>query len=150
MGGDIEPAAALPSARPARISLTASVDCTYNRTLVITSYSIHYTKLYESAVIAVWMTLLPKPGYWQSWYLSFIRVFEGFIAAQIIGIPFGLGLAVNRYFRGIFFPPFEVLRPIPPLAWVPASLIFWPTQELSIAFVTVITSYSIHYTKLYE
>jgi len=94
-----------------------------------------------SAVIAVWMTLLPKPGYWQSWYLSFIRVFEGFIAAQIIGIPFGLGLAVNRYFRGIFFPPFEVLRPIPPLAWVPASLIFWPTQELSIAFVTFLGAF---------
>ena len=29
-----------------------------------------------------------------------------------------------------------MLRPIPPLAWVPASIIFWPTQELSIAFVT--------------
>lgn len=94
-----------------------------------------------SAVVAAWITLLPKWGYWQSWYLSFIRVFEGFIAAQIIGIPFGLGLAVNRYFRGIFFPPFEILRPIPPLAWVPASLIFWPTQELSIAFVTFLGAF---------
>ena len=28
-----------------------------------------------------------------------------------------------------------MLRPIPPLAWVPASIIFWPTQELSIGFV---------------
>jgi NitT/TauT family transport system permease protein len=24
---------------------------------------------------------------------------------------------------------------VPPLAWVPAAIIFWPTQELSIAFV---------------
>ncbi len=94
-----------------------------------------------SAVVAVWVTLLPKWGYWQSWYMSFFRVFEGFIAAQIIGIPFGLGLAVNRYFRDIFFPPFEILRPIPPLAWVPASLIFWPTQELSIAFVTFLGAF---------
>ena len=30
---------------------------------------------------------------------------------------------------------FELLRPIPPLAWVPAAIIFWPTQELSIDFV---------------
>jgi len=37
--------------------------------------------------------------------------------------------------RGVFFPVFEVLRPIPPIAWVPASIIFWPTQELSIIFV---------------
>ena len=28
-----------------------------------------------------------------------------------------------------------MLRPIPPLAWVPTAIIFWPTTELSIAFV---------------
>ncbi len=50
-------------------------------------------------------------------------------------------MAVNRYFREIFFPPFEMLRPIPPLAWVPASLIFWPTNELSIAFVTFLGAF---------
>ncbi len=65
----------------------------------------------------------------------------GFGVAQLIGIPFGLMLAVNRYFREIFFPPFEVLRPIPPLAWVPASLIFWPTNEMSIAFVTFLGAF---------
>ena len=31
--------------------------------------------------------------------------------------------------------------PIPPLAWVPASLIFWPTNELSIAFVTFLGAF---------
>ena len=36
---------------------------------------------------------------------------------------------------------FEVLRPIPPLAWVPAAIIFWPTQELSIAFVTFLGAF---------
>jgi NitT/TauT family transport system permease protein len=34
-----------------------------------------------------------------------------------------------------------VLRPIPPLAWVPASLIFWPTNEMSIAFVTFLGAF---------
>jgi NitT/TauT family transport system permease protein len=92
-------------------------------------------------VATAWVEVIPEIGYWQSWYQSFVRVFHGFIAAQIIGIPFGLALAVNRYFRGIFFPPFEVLRPIPPLAWVPASLIFWPTQEISIAFVTFLGAF---------
>jgi NitT/TauT family transport system permease protein len=94
-----------------------------------------------TVVIDAWISLLPKVGYWKSWYLSFQRVLTGFIAAQVIGIPFGLALAVNRYFRDIFFPPFEILRPIPPLAWVPASLIFWPTQELSIAFVTFLGAF---------
>ena len=38
-------------------------------------------------------------------------------------------------FHDITFPVFEMLRPIPPLAWVPAAIIFWPTQELSITFI---------------
>ena len=94
-----------------------------------------------SGVAKAWMTVLPKWGYWDSWFQSFKRVLAGFMAAQLIGVPFGLALAVNRYFRDIFFPPFEVLRPIPPLAWVPASLIFWPTNEMSIAFVTFLGAF---------
>jgi NitT/TauT family transport system permease protein len=73
--------------------------------------------------------------------MSFFRVAAGFTAAMIIGIPFGLLLAVNRTAYGINFPVFEVLRPIPPLAWVPASIIFWPTQELAIAFVTFLGAF---------
>ncbi len=94
-----------------------------------------------SAVLKAWAKVVTELGYWQSWLLSLNRVMAGFIAAQIIGIPFGLALAVNRYFRDTFFPPFEMLRPIPPLAWVPASLIFWPTNEMSIAFVTFLGAF---------
>ncbi len=89
-----------------------------------------------SAVVVRWLEVGQWAGYWESWYLSTGRVFLGFVVAQVIGIPFGLAMAVNKYFRGMFFPPFEILRPIPPLAWVPASIIFWPTTELSIMFVT--------------
>ncbi|MCB1526732.1 MAG: ABC transporter permease [Hyphomicrobiaceae bacterium] len=92
-------------------------------------------------VFAAWLEIIPKAGYWDSWIQSFKRVLTGFGVAMILGIPFGLALAVNKYFRDIFFPPFEILRPIPPLAWVPASLIFWPTNEMSIAFVTFLGAF---------
>ncbi len=92
-------------------------------------------------VLHAWLGVINDPGYWQSWYMSFFRVMSGFIAAMLIGIPFGLMLAVSRTAFGIGFPVFEVLRPIPPLAWVPASIIFWPTQELSIAFVTFLGAF---------
>jgi NitT/TauT family transport system permease protein len=87
------------------------------------------------AVLEVWRRVIVDPGYWQSWYLSFLRVLTGFSMAMFVGVPFGLLLAISPIFRGIAFPVFEVLRPIPPLAWVPAAIIFWPTQELSIDFV---------------
>jgi NitT/TauT family transport system permease protein len=94
-----------------------------------------------TAVLVAWSHIINDPGYWQSWYMSFFRVMSGFITAMAVGIPFGLLLAVSRMAYGIGFPVFEVLRPIPPLAWVPASIIFWPTQELSIAFVTFLGAF---------
>lgn len=94
-----------------------------------------------STVAISWAHLLNDAGYWQSWYLSTLRVLSGFAAAMLLGIPFGLLMALNRTFYQIAFPPFEVLRPIPPLAWVPAAIIFWPTQELSIAFITFLGAF---------
>src|SRR5476649_2589032 len=73
-------------------------------------------------VLHAWAGVIVDAGYWHSWYKSFARVITGFLAAMLIGIPFGLLLAVNRTVFGIGFPVFEVLRPIPPLAWVPASI----------------------------
>jgi NitT/TauT family transport system permease protein len=94
-----------------------------------------------STVLTAWLDVLGQAGYWQSWYMSFLRVLGGFVAAMVIGIPFGLLLAVSRVAHGIGFPTFEVLRPIPPLAWVPASIIFWPTQELAIMFITFLGAF---------
>ncbi len=94
-----------------------------------------------TAVLLKMFQLIQEPSFWHSAYLSTFRVFEGFIAAMIVGIPLGLAMAVSRTFYGVSFPVFEVLRPIPPLAWVPASIIFWPTQELSIAFVTFLGAF---------
>jgi NitT/TauT family transport system permease protein len=88
-----------------------------------------------SKVMQAWLPLLNDHGYWYSWYQSSRRVLSGFLAAMIIGIPFGLAMATSRVFHDITFPVFEILRPVPPLAWVPAAIIFWPTQELSIGFV---------------
>jgi len=88
-----------------------------------------------TVVMKALLPLLTDQGYWYSWYQSSRRVLTGFLAAMFIGIPFGLAMATSRIFRDVSFPVFEILRPVPPLAWVPAAIIFWPTQELSIGFV---------------
>jgi len=88
-----------------------------------------------SDVLAAALVLVADPGYWHSWLASGGRVLGGFAAAVLCGVPFSALLASSARFRGIVFPVFELLRPVPPLAWVPAAILFWPTQELSIAFV---------------
>jgi NitT/TauT family transport system permease protein len=92
-------------------------------------------------VFVAWGTVIGDFSYWESWKQSFQRVLSGFFAAIIVGVPLGLALATNRTFYRMVFPVFEVLRPIPPLAWVPAAIIFWPTQEMAIAFVTFLGAF---------
>lgn len=88
-----------------------------------------------SEVIFLLREIVFAPDFWANWSASFKRVLTGFVAAQIIGIPLGLAMAINRIAKDAAFPVLEIMRPIPPLAWVPAAIIFWPTTESSIAFV---------------
>ncbi len=94
-----------------------------------------------SSVFSAMRKIIGSPDFWGSWLVSFKRVFAGFIVAQIIGIPLGLLMGINRVFRDLTFPAIEILRPIPPLAWVPAAVIFWPTAEMSITFVTFLGAF---------
>lgn len=94
-----------------------------------------------SSVLAGFKKAVVDLSYWGSWTASFWRIFAGFIAAQVVGIPLGLLMGTSRYFRELSLPVFEVLRPIPPLAWVPAAAIFWPTEEMSIVFVTFLGAF---------
>jgi len=82
-------------------------------------------------------------GYWIDWGLSLSRIFLGFVAAQIIGIPLGLAMGISKVFKGFTFPVFETLRPIPPIAWIPLAILFWPTRELSIYFLVFIGAFFI-------
>ncbi len=94
-----------------------------------------------SAVLVSFRASVFDVLYWGSWVDSFLRIFTGFILALITGIPLGLLMGTSRYFRELTLPVFEVLRPIPPLAWVPASAIFWPTTEMSVVFVTFLGAF---------
>ncbi|MEO7726429.1 MAG: ABC transporter permease [Burkholderiales bacterium] len=90
-----------------------------------------------------WSKYATSPSYWQSWIASFRRVLAGFVIAQLLGIPLGLLLGTRERFRELVFPVIELLRPIPPLAWVPLSILFWPSHEWSIVFITFIGAFFI-------
>ncbi len=93
---------------------------------------------------------LSNARYWESWAVSTERVVYGFLIAQVLGIPLGLVFGTSRLFREIAFPVFEVLRPIPPLAWVPIAILFWPTNESSIVFITFIGAFFIITINVYD
>jgi sulfonate transport system permease protein len=73
--------------------------------------------------------------------LSCRRIFIGFTIAAVIAGPLGLVMGRFRLVREFVFPVAEVLRPIPAIAWVPMSIMLWPTNEESIVFITFLGSF---------
>ena len=80
-------------------------------------------------------------AYWSAVYISAKRVAIGYIIGVVLGVPIGLAFGLGRTFKNLFFPVFETLRPIPPLAWVPLSILFWPTMEQTVISVIFLGSF---------
>jgi taurine transport system permease protein len=57
------------------------------------------------------------------------RVFTAFALAAVTAVPLGLAMGVNRVVRGIFDPVIEFYRPLPPLAYLPLTVIWFGIGE---------------------
>ena len=68
--------------------------------------------------------------------LSFYRVGLGFIIAALLGIPLGIIIGFWMPAKALLFPAVEILRPIPPIAWIPLAILFFPKIEWMIVFLT--------------
>ncbi|MCD0502174.1 ABC transporter permease subunit [Bordetella petrii] len=66
---------------------------------------------------------------------SLSRVFGAFFLACATAIPVGILMGVNRYARGIFDPPIEFYRPLPPLAYLPLVIIWFGIGEFPKIFL---------------
>jgi ABC-type nitrate/sulfonate/bicarbonate transport system permease component len=55
---------------------------------------------------------------------SLYRVLYGFCLALMVAIPLGIMMGWSRVLRELVTPLVEIVRPIPPLAWIPLA-IFW-------------------------
>lgn len=59
-----------------------------------------------------------------------------FAPAALTAIPVGLMMGMSRIARGVFDPPLEFYRPIPPLAYLPLAVVWFGIGELTKVFVT--------------
>lgn len=64
------------------------------------------------------------------------RVTLGFLLATVTAVPLGIVIGRYRLADSIFGPVVEAMRPIPPIAWIPLSLLMFPGNVLgSQAFI---------------
>jgi NitT/TauT family transport system permease protein len=67
---------------------------------------------------------------------SLRRIAISYALAVGLGIVLGLLMGRSRLIRDIVSPYIEILRPIPAVAWIPLSILLWPTEEGSIIYIT--------------
>lgn len=105
------------------------------------------------ALIARWIPNLPsptavamaftgavtEPSFWVATVRSTFRVYVSFVIAAVLAIPLGLLIGWNVVFGDLLFPSFEMLRPVPPVAWIPIISLAFPYISLEFIYFPVNT-----------
>ncbi len=94
------------------------------------------------AVLVRWWVYLapleayrPGSGDWFAWVLSgelpndalasLLRVFSGFAIGAGLALPLGLLMGASKQVFGLLNPLVQILRPIPPIAFIPLSILWF-------------------------
>jgi NitT/TauT family transport system permease protein len=67
--------------------------------------------------------------------ISLGRVVAGFVVAAALAIPLGIGMGRSDTIYELFDSVMQLLRPIPPLAWVPLALAWFKIGLVSMVFI---------------
>ncbi|MFT7772220.1 ABC transporter permease [Roseateles sp.] len=84
------------------------------------------------------LQLAQSPKLWPHLYSSLTRVGAGFGLAAVLGVTLGLLIGRIPLANKLLLPPLEVLRPIPAVAWIPLSILMFPSSEGSMIYITFV------------
>ncbi|GAB6284540.1 MAG: ABC transporter permease [Methanoregula sp.] len=73
--------------------------------------------------------------------ISLTRVVSGFLLGIVVAIPIGIGMGRVRWINDMVDPVIELIRPIPPIAWIPLALAWFKIGLASILFIIFIGSF---------
>lgn len=72
---------------------------------------------------------------------SLKRVFVGFLIASVIGVPLAMLLAYFITLRRLILPVINLIRPIPPIAWIPIAILWFGIGDKPSFFITAIAAF---------
>lgn len=78
---------------------------------------------------------------WGHIWASTYRVLIGFAIASAIAVPLGIMMALNRYVNAIVKPVFDLLKPMPPFAWISCAILWFGIDEPSKIFIIVVGTF---------
>lgn len=72
---------------------------------------------------------------------SLLLVAMGFSVAVGVGVPLGLLMGYSRRAEAVLNPAFLLLRPIPPLAWIPLAIVWLGLEDASKVLVIFVAAF---------
>jgi ABC-type nitrate/sulfonate/bicarbonate transport system permease component len=72
---------------------------------------------------------------------SLYIVLFGWSVAALIGIPLGIAMAWWTKLKWVVFPIFQLIRPVPPLAWIPLTILWLgigDVARMSVVFIAAL------------
>ena len=72
---------------------------------------------------------------------SLRRVFLGFALAAGISVPLALAMGAIVPLRWLLLPVISLLRPIPPIAWIPMAILWFGIGDASGCFITALAAF---------
>ena len=78
---------------------------------------------------------------WEHILSSLYIVLFGWGLAAIVGIPLGIGMAWWKKLKWVVFPIFQLIRPVPPLAWIPLTILWLgigDAARMSVVFIAAL------------
>lgn len=82
------------------------------------------------------VSMLPTSKFHSSVIASLSHIYIPYLLATVLAVPLGVAIGMSLTFRDLVFPSLEILRPVPPIAWIPIAILVLPTTVASIMFIT--------------
>ncbi|MCC6776880.1 MAG: ABC transporter permease [Hyphomicrobiales bacterium] len=99
-------------------------------------------------VVVEWLSPDPVFGlsiftrtYWSHVLYSTYRAYTAFFLALALGVPLGILMGWRTRIYDYTYALLSLLRPIPPLAWVPIAILLFPGVEPAVIFVTFLVAF---------
>ncbi|MHC1729816.1 MAG: ABC transporter permease [Syntrophobacteraceae bacterium] len=98
----------------------------------------------DAVVVQIYLLLtdtIAGKSLWGHIWASTYRVLIGFSIACAIAVPLGILMALNRYINAVVKPVFDLLKPMPPFAWISCAILWFGIDEPSKIFIIVVGTF---------
>jgi ABC-type nitrate/sulfonate/bicarbonate transport system permease component len=94
-----------------------------------------------TAVVSAAVDLIGRGVLFTHIFDSLYRVVLAVSVATLLGVPLGLAMGWSRRIRAVVDPLIEFIRPIPPLAWIPLSILWFGIGDVQIVYIIFLAAF---------